>query len=285
MSVPAGPWDPQQGTPEGADAVGFILTEGLVSRDVLFGAGIARDLIGPGDLASLDEVGGDFVPVGVRWVAASPLKVTYLDGTLLEALLSRPELTRRLLVRAAQQASRQAVHRAISQLPRINERLHAFLWMLAERWGRVGPHGIVVPVALTHEALGHMVGARRPTVSLALKELAAAGSVTRRGDGGWVLDPAAAPSHEPSTAVPAPDAVLLADAEAPAVPRFDPAPPQPADGVEALLHRVEAMAAEHVRAQERVRDVISNAGRARARASHTREGIAAHRRDREARRD
>jgi hypothetical protein len=71
------------------------------------------------------------------------------------------------------------------------------MWHLAERWGRMGPSGVVVPIELTHGALGRLVGARRPTVTLALGELARDGALVRRNDGSWVLrvdsNPSAAP--------------------------------------------------------------------------------------------
>jgi CRP/FNR family transcriptional regulator, cyclic AMP receptor protein len=50
--------------------------------------------------------------------------------------------------------------------------------------------GVVIGLRLTHEVLGCLVGARRPTVTLALKDLGAAGHVRRRDDGRLVLTPA-----------------------------------------------------------------------------------------------
>jgi CRP-like cAMP-binding protein len=58
---------------------------------------------------------------------------------------------------------------------------------IAERAGRVTSDGTLIPIRLTHEALGKLVGARRPTVSLAMKELDAAGRVRRLADGTWLL--------------------------------------------------------------------------------------------------
>jgi Crp-like helix-turn-helix domain len=60
------------------------------------------------------------------------------------------------------------------------------MWFLAESWGRVTPAGTSLPLSLTHDAIGEMIGAKRPTVSLALKELVQQGAVVRR-DGGWLL--------------------------------------------------------------------------------------------------
>jgi hypothetical protein len=44
-----------------------------------------------------------------------------------------------------------------------------------------------VPLALTHRILGQLVGARRPTVSTALSELAEREELVRRPDGSWLL--------------------------------------------------------------------------------------------------
>jgi CRP/FNR family transcriptional regulator, cyclic AMP receptor protein len=46
---------------------------------------------------------------------------------------------------------------------------------------------VIVPLALTHRILGQLVGARRPTASTALAELAERGELVRRPDGSWLL--------------------------------------------------------------------------------------------------
>ena len=98
-----------------------------------------------------------------------------------------PASARVLLDRAARREARLSTHRAIAQLPRVDLRLLAFFAHLAERWGRVAPTGVVIPLHLTHETLGRLIGARRPTVSLALKDLAGDGLLQRREDGAWLL--------------------------------------------------------------------------------------------------
>ena len=40
---------------------------------------------------------------------------------------------------------------------------------------------------LSHRLIGELVGARRPTVSTALGELARSGEILRRDDGTWLL--------------------------------------------------------------------------------------------------
>jgi hypothetical protein len=89
--------------------------------------------------------------------------------------------------RLSERAQRLAVTQAISQLNRVDRRLLALFWHLAERWGRVSRDGIAVPLALSHRLIGELVGARRPTVSTALAELAREGKLVRRDDGTWLL--------------------------------------------------------------------------------------------------
>jgi CRP-like cAMP-binding protein len=76
---------------------------------------------------------------------------------------------------------------ALSHLNRVDVRLLAFFWHLADRWGRVGPEGVIVPLRLTHRTLAQLVGAQRPSVTTALGALAGEGRVTRRDDGTWLL--------------------------------------------------------------------------------------------------
>src|SRR6478735_8980008 len=55
--------------------------------------------------------------------------------------------------------------------------------------------GIAVPLVLSHRLIGELIGARRPTVSTALAELARDGQLVRRDDGTWLLtgEPIAVP--------------------------------------------------------------------------------------------
>jgi CRP/FNR family transcriptional regulator, cyclic AMP receptor protein len=98
-----------------------------------------------------------------------------------------PEVTAALFDRLSERSLRLATTQAISQLTRVDRRLKALFWHLAERWGRVGGDGVVIPLALTHRILGQLVGARRPTVSTALSELAERDELVRRADGSWLL--------------------------------------------------------------------------------------------------
>jgi hypothetical protein len=107
-----------------------------------------------------------------------------------------------LFIHMAEQSERAAAHIAISQLPRVEERLMAMMWLLAERWGYVTEAGTVVPLALTHETLGELIGSRRPTVTLALGKLTQRGALGK-DDRGWLIVGSPPESHgaisEPGT--------------------------------------------------------------------------------------
>jgi hypothetical protein len=182
-----GPWNPTDLKPKGRTMFGLLVVEGLVLHDLILADTPTTELLGPGDLAP-DLVSADaLLPLEVRWSVARLSRVAVLDARLIPILAEWPTVAAQLLLRASRQAGRLSAQRAISQLPRIDQRLLALFWHLAERWGRVGRAGVLVPISLTHETLGRLVGARRPTVSLALKELAEDGTLIRREDGTWVL--------------------------------------------------------------------------------------------------
>jgi CRP-like cAMP-binding protein len=78
------------------------------------------------------------------------------------------------------------VQRAATCHPRADVRVDLLFWHLAERWGRVEPDGILLPLPLTHRLIGKLVGVERPSVSHALARLARSGLVSR-GERGLTL--------------------------------------------------------------------------------------------------
>jgi len=86
---------------------------------------------------------------------------------------------------------------AIAHHPRVDDRLLLTLWHLAERWGRVRPEGIAVRLPLTHQRLADLVGAHRPSVTIAMGDLVRAGTVSRCEDGTWTLHGSPPPQLRP----------------------------------------------------------------------------------------
>ncbi|HYV14949.1 MAG TPA: helix-turn-helix domain-containing protein [Conexibacter sp.] len=190
LTVPRGAWDGVPPDVVGACPYGLLVLEGLLSRTVMLGGDQpSTQLLGEGDLIRPEpEDAAALVPVTVHWTVLDPVKLAILDERFLLTVRRWPEIVAALFERVAAQSSRLGTHRALCQLPRVEDRLHALLWFLAERWGRVTPQGVVLPIKLTQEVLGQLIGAKRPTVSLAIKELEKRGTVLRRGDGAWLLE-------------------------------------------------------------------------------------------------
>ena len=187
--VPAGNWDVDRITGAAPDHVGLLLLDGVLSRELIVADQVSAELLGPGDVVRPWQVGNraSLLPVEAVWSVLTPLDVAVLDRRFAAELARYPEVTAVLLDRLGERSVRLATTQAISQLTRVDRRLRALFWHLAERWGRVSGQGVIVPLALTHRILGQLVGARRPTVSTALAELAEREELIRRPDGSWLL--------------------------------------------------------------------------------------------------
>ena len=116
-----------------------------------------------------------------------PTRLAVLDQGLVTRMSPWPQLGVELFARGTRRAHALAVTLAIAHHQRVDDRLLLTLWHLADRWGRVRPDGIAVPLPLSHQRLADLVGAHRPSVTTAMGELARGGAVSRRGDGIWML--------------------------------------------------------------------------------------------------
>jgi CRP/FNR family transcriptional regulator, cyclic AMP receptor protein len=183
-----GPWHPADDARAGA-LLGFLVLEGVVAHEVLVADGRSMRLLGRGDVVETFDC-PDLGPPAVQgWLVLEETVVLALDRRFIAATRRWPGLLVALHRRFAAQASRAALHTAIAELGRVEQRVLAMLWHLVDRWGAMTPEGIVIKVRLTHEMLGRLVGARRPTITLALGSLATSGDVRRRADGLLVLSP------------------------------------------------------------------------------------------------
>jgi len=192
IDVPRGARSAEELTGGREMAYGVLLLDGLAKRTVVLDGVVSAQLLGPGDLVRVagEAAGAALIPTDIRWSVLEPLTLALLDERFLLTVRRWPEIVAALFERLAIQEERRDVHRALAQLPRVEDRVHALLWLLAERWGRVTPQGVTLRLPLTHELIGQLVGAKRPTVSLALKELEERGTIHRRDDGSWLLQQA-----------------------------------------------------------------------------------------------
>src|SRR5919198_5394550 len=97
-----------------------------------------------------------------------------------------PAVTGTILDRVVQRARWLSFHLAVCQIVGVEVRLLIVLWHFADRWGRVTPAGVKLPLPLSHGLLAGIVGSRRPTVSTALGALREEGLVERTEEG-WLL--------------------------------------------------------------------------------------------------
>jgi CRP/FNR family cyclic AMP-dependent transcriptional regulator len=186
-----GPWKRTNTSVRNDLAKAIILVlDGLLLSDVVLSGYPSAELIGPGDVLSSPERypnADTLLPVDIELTALEPTRVALLDEHFQLACARWPPVAVALLKRIEQRGWRLAKQAAICHLPTVHLRLLALFWHLAERWGKVTPDHLLLPLRMLHRTLGQMVGADRSTVSLALRQLADAGLVTRRADGAWLL--------------------------------------------------------------------------------------------------
>jgi CRP/FNR family cyclic AMP-dependent transcriptional regulator len=173
--------------------LGLLVIDGVVALDVQVGDRTASELVGAGDLLAPWVSDDDVVLLASETFSRALVRtrVAVLDEAFADRIRPWPQILYALLRRAVRRAMELNVHRAATCHPRADARIALLLWHLAERWGRVEPDGIRVPLPLTHRLIGQLVGAERPSVSHAMSRLASAGLVTRE-DNGLVLHGTAA---------------------------------------------------------------------------------------------
>jgi CRP-like cAMP-binding protein len=182
-----GEWNPVSLAALEHNAFAAIVVNGLLTHDVSVSENPCLELFGPGDVVGSWPLNGGMLPVDDVWHVAATTTLAILDDRFLAAVRRWPRLLTALVQRVAGQGNRSVVQLAIAQQPRVESRLLTLFWHLAERFGRMTPDGVMVPLTLTHDALGRLVGARRPTVTLALKALAESGAVERGDDRSWLV--------------------------------------------------------------------------------------------------
>jgi CRP/FNR family transcriptional regulator, cyclic AMP receptor protein len=161
---------------------GLLVLDGVVAATVAVGDRITAELVGSGDL--IQPCGHDVAELvcDVGWRALVPSRFAVLDAGFAQRVQPWPQIGAALLRRTARRTRRLDVQRAIAAQPRLEVRLALLMWHLAARWGKVEPGGVHLCLPLTHQLLGRLISAERPSVSHALARLAQAGLVSGHGD-------------------------------------------------------------------------------------------------------
>jgi CRP-like cAMP-binding protein len=186
LKLQRGSWQPDV-EPSGVH-LGYMVLDGLVGRRVVVpDRGRSLELLGRGDLFSpWQEDSPSFSQVA--WTVIEPSSIAALDDSFASQVrASCPELLEALTERALSRSRRIAVSAAIANTVGVEERLLLLLWQLTELWGRKTKGGAVLPFRLSHQTLADLVGARRPTVTLALRGLTDRDLLERGANGEWIL--------------------------------------------------------------------------------------------------
>jgi CRP-like cAMP-binding protein len=186
QDLPVGPWEPPEGEP---GSFGLLILDGLMSRTVTLGKAASVEIVGPGDILRPwdDSFQQTLVPTDSAWEVIDAGAVAVLGRHATMVIGHWPELTAAFSARCLRRVRSQAFLMAAANFTRVEDRLLASLWHLGSTWGRVTREGIVLPFRLTHEMLAQIVGARRPSVTIAMGALKREGRLLRRPDGRYVL--------------------------------------------------------------------------------------------------
>jgi CRP/FNR family cyclic AMP-dependent transcriptional regulator len=193
VRLPAGHWPVE---PDPFDErLGLLVLDGLIARSVEVAGQRRAELVGPGDVLRPWDTGEQELGrlrAEVEWDVLEPARLAELDAAFARSACRFPQVLSELMQRTIRRSQRMSLLLAIGDVRRVDERLLALFAHLGDRWGRVTPEGIHVPMRLTHELIGQLVGAQRPTVTTALGELRRDGRLVMRPDRTWLL-PAVAP--------------------------------------------------------------------------------------------
>ena len=254
-------------------AFGAAVFDGLVMSSLRVGGQTGIHLLGPGDLLIR---GNELWPswlAGLDFRAAAPVQLGLLGNELLAAVYRCPRLAEGIYGSMSDQLQRLTIQLVICQLSRVEDRIMAILWLLADSWGHVTPGGVRLPLALTHETLGALVGARRPTVTLALRKLTDNGALVPQ-DHGWLLvAPPPQPAAPAQRIVPAPPGELTIGAWV-ASAAMEPETTDPSVAYAELRDTVRQLREQHRTDREHTSERLNRIRTARVRMTALRERIA-----------
>jgi hypothetical protein len=184
-----GRWDASGLSARPAD-LGLLVVEGVLVRDVGVRGRCCAEILGAGDVLrpwDQAEAGEGSVGHTFRWEVLERTQLAEIDARVVAAMGRWPAIASALVARSLRRVRTMGFQYALTQVQGVDVRLHLVLWHLADRWGRVTPEGVVLGLPLTHQLLGRLIGARRPSVTSALQRLDRERLAVRRPDGSWLL--------------------------------------------------------------------------------------------------
>lgn len=190
IEVDPAKWDPTDLADQvGPGWLGLLVVDGLILRRVGVGPRAACEILGRGDLLRPWDAESDHDPLAVHvsWLVLRPARLAVLDAAFARRTARWPVIHSGIVSRVSQRARSLARTQAVTHVPRAHARLLLLFWLLAERWGTVSSKGVHVTLPVTHDVLALLVGAQRPTVTLALQKLSRADLVQREPPERWLV--------------------------------------------------------------------------------------------------
>jgi len=167
--------------------LGLLILDGLIVVELDLGRGHVGWLVGANDFLRPWDMRELCLTSAASWRALTPSRVVLLDEQFSLRSDGLPAVTRAMVSQAALTTHWLLAKSLIISVPLIEERLVLLFALLGERWGKMTPAGVVLNLPLTHRILAHLCGARRPSVTIALRTLGAQGVVERTADHAWLL--------------------------------------------------------------------------------------------------
>jgi CRP-like cAMP-binding protein len=186
-----GHWEPLRADlPRRFDGwLGMLVLDGLIVRHLDVDGLRCCELLGPGDLLrpwDEDDATATIATVAA-WRVLEPTRLALLDAAFARRAARWPTLNAELMQRTIRRSRSLSVLLALTQARRADIRLRTLFWHLADRWGRVTPDGVVLPLRLTHSLIAQLTGLCRPSVSLSLRELERTGEIVRLSRSTWLI--------------------------------------------------------------------------------------------------
>lgn len=169
--------------------LGLLILDGIIVVELEAGRSRVGWLIGIEDLIRPWQLPEIAFATSPRWRALAETRIAVLDHRFRQRATTTPGLIDELLARAAHTTHWLLAQSLLLSAPSVEERLLLWFTLCGERWGKVTPDGVILELAVTHDLLGALVGARRSTITLALKSLEAWGLLSRNGSQAWLLSP------------------------------------------------------------------------------------------------
>jgi hypothetical protein len=184
LAIHKGEWSPPADEPDGH--LGYLVLGGLLTREVTVGKSRSVELLNVGDLLRPWQEDPSTYSTS-RWSVLEEVSLAVLAPAVAGRIARHPQIVGLLVERTMCRARNLAVHWAIANTVGLETRILMLFRHLAERWGKVTPDGIAVPLPITHQMVADLVGARRPSATTAIVRLAERDELSRTPGGGWLL--------------------------------------------------------------------------------------------------